>query len=154
MKRDIITLSKFASRYLGLYGEDLKKLTHEDIELLFPLLKRSSYTYIDKNPNMLESGKILLVSDGKKLIPYYTPKLSAEYIQSTQVPKKDKNPKKENFDYSKMRIYELKQLLNTKLNGYSVSRSARHELEDRHIVLGKKYKRTEFKKWREEYERY
>ena len=46
MKDNFISLSKFLSRYACVEGKDLKKLTHEDVEVLFPQLKRTSFEIV------------------------------------------------------------------------------------------------------------
>ncbi len=73
-----IKLSKFLVRYCNLRGEDLTKIRHEDVKVLFPTLKRASFEELENNPKKLASGEILLVNDGRKVIPYYVPSLSKE----------------------------------------------------------------------------
>ncbi len=150
--RNVITLAKFLSRYLGVNGEFTKYLTHDDIKYMFPSIKRSSFSYIDEHKGAVECGFILLVNDGRKTIPYYAPVVNQEQSVVIEEEKKEDN-KKKNIDYANMRIFELRELLNVKFNGYHTSRMARRELEDRGVVLRKKYNREEFKKWRKDYER-
>ena len=154
MEQNTISLAKFISKYLGVEGSGIKKLSHEDAKHLFPNLKRSSFSFVEKHPFELESGNVILVTDGKKIIPYFTPNLIRKETDEELVIELDK--KKENNivnDYANMKIYELKKLLNVKFNGRSISRQARRELEDRGVILNKKYNRQEFKKWKSEYER-
>lgn len=151
--RKIMTITKFASRFLGICGENLKLLTHEDIKYLFPDTKRSSFEYIRKNPQELECGRVILVTDGKQIIPYYSPIIDLDYQANNMECIKENKKGERCLDYTKMKIYELKKLLNVRFNGYHVSRCARHELESRGVVLTKKYNRNEFKKWRKDYER-
>ena len=150
---NVITLAKFLTRYLGIVGEDIKNLTHEDIKFLFPNIKRATFAYIEKYPGAVNSGNVLLVNDGKKTIPYYAPTIIQDREVTIHEYKRQKEEKKRVTDYTSMRIFELKELLNIRLNGYSTSRQARRELEDRGVVLRKKYNREEFKKWRRDYER-
>jgi hypothetical protein len=148
-----ITLAKFLTRYLGIVGEDVKKISHDDVRYLFPEVKRSSFSYIEKYPRSIEVGEVLLVNDGKKTIPYYAPNVD-EITQITDIGcTSEKSHTKKALDYANMSTFELKQLLNIKFNGYHVSRTARRELEDRGVQLNKKYNREEFKKWRKDYER-
>ena len=49
-----ITLAKFLTRYLGIVGEDVKKISHDDVRYLFPEVKRSSFSYIEKYPRSIE----------------------------------------------------------------------------------------------------
>ena len=152
MKYETITLPKFLSRTLGLEGKNLKRITHLDVKELFPNLKRSSFEYVNKYPEDLANGKIMMVSDGKSVIPYYVPEITRGLV--TQEVNMEFTPTKkkeyENHDYTSMSIYELKQLLNTKFNSYKNSREARKELESRGVILTKKYNRSESKRRIEE----
>ncbi len=153
MGQNIITLSKFISRYLGINGSSIKKLSHEDAKHLFPNLRRASFAYIEKHPIENGCGNVILVTDGRKTIPYYAPDLIKEDLSVIEI-KPDSDKKKHTIpDYANMKIYELKKLLNVKFNGRVVSKCARRELYDRGVVLGKKYKRQEFKSWERDYER-
>ena len=153
MGQNIITLAKFISRYLGVSGLNLKKLSHEDVKHLIPNLKRSTFALINSHPEEINSGNIVLVTDGKKVIPYYIPAITNNNLNQVIIEEDRIKAQKTIPNYSDMKIYELKELLNVKFNGRSVSRHARNELEDRGVVLRKKYNRQEFKKWRCEYER-
>lgn len=57
MKYETITLSKFLSRTLGLGGPDLKQITHLDVKVLFPQLKRSTFEYVNNHPEAITRGK-------------------------------------------------------------------------------------------------
>lgn len=154
MKYETITLSKFLSRTLGLGGSDLKKISHLDAKILFPQLKRSTFEYVNKHPEEITCGKILMVSDGRTVIPYYVPTLETK-LDFYEVKIEREEPRKindERYDYTAMSIYELKQLLNTRFNSYRNSREARRELEKRGIVLTKKYNRNEIKRMKEDEE--
>lgn len=154
MKYETITLSKFLSRTLGLGGSDLKKITHLDVKVLFPQLKRSTFEYVNNHPEAITCGKILMVSDGKTVIPYYVPTIEKEF-DFHEIEVEHEEPRKindERYDYTTMSIYELKQLLNTRFNSYRNSREARRELEKRGVVLTKKYNRNEIKRMKEDEE--
>lgn len=139
-----VTLSKFLSRFLMVDGMALTKVTHADVKMLFPMLKRASFEYVEKHPEEVMMGRILMVSDGKTVIPYIVPDVRKIEIDMTMMPEliKEKRTGKRETDYTKMRVYELKKLLNLRFNTYKVSRSARNELENRGILLKKKYKRV------------
>ena len=139
-----VTLSKFLSRFLMVDGMALTKVTHADVKMLFPMLKRASLEYVEKHPEEVMMGRILMVSDGKKVIPYIVPDVRKIEIDMTMMPEliEEKRTGKRETDYTKMRVYELKKLLNLRFNTYKVSRSARNELENRGILLKKKYKRV------------
>lgn len=143
-----INMSKFLSRYCNLIGNNLSKITHEDVRVLFPKIKRASFEEVSQNPKLLAIGKVVYVNDGKNVIPYYTPNVDFDILdEPTPVNKKEEkrviNKKK---DYAKMSIYELRCILRRKFNSCSCQRKARCELEKRGIVLSKKYNRCEEKR--------
>lgn len=152
MKYETITLSKFLSRTLGLEGKDLKRITHLDAKELFPNLKRSTFEHVERCPEELRSGKIIMVSDGKTVIPYYVPRLKTRFEEQRVKIEFDEVEEvvDKEYDYTSMTIYELKQLLNRKFNTYKNSREARRELEKRGVVLTKKYNRNEVKRMKED----
>ncbi len=154
MEQNAISLAKFISRYLGVNGSGLNTLSHEDAKHLFPSLKRSTFAFVENHPLELYSGNVILVTDGKKTIPYYVPPIDKIVNNEIVVDVEHKKRKKKTIpNYCDMKVYELKKLLNSRFNGRKVSRLVRCELEDRGVVLRKKYNREEFKKWREDYER-
>lgn len=139
-----VTLSKFLSRFLAVDGMALTKLSHADVKMLFPMLKRASFEYVEKHPEEVMMGRIIMVNDGKKVIPYIVPDVRKIEIDITMMPEfvEEKRNAKREIDYTKMRVYELKRLLNLRFNTYKVSRGARNELENRGVLLKKKYKRV------------
>ena len=144
MKDNFISLSKFLSRYSSIEGEDLKKLTHEDVEVLFPHLKRTSFEVVFDNPELLYSGKVLMVYDGKSAIPYIVPKMlesEAEMMSITREEEKVKPVDDTVYDYASMSIYELRCLLVRKFNSNRNQVCARRELNKRGVEITKKYKR-------------
>lgn len=154
MKYETITLSKFLSRTLGLDGVDLKRITHLDAKELFPDLKRSTFDHVEKFPEELLTGKIMMVNDGKTVIPYYVPTLKTDFeVQEVKIDFDEvEEVADKEYDYANMSVYELKQLLNRKFNTYKNSREARKELEKRGVVLTKKYNRNEVKRMKEDEE--
>lgn len=139
-----VTLSKFLSRFLAVDGMALTKVTHADVKMLFPMLKRASFEYVEKHPEEVMMGRIIMVNDGKKVIPYIVPDVRKIEIDITMMPEfvEEKRNGKREIDYTKMRVYELKRLLNLRFNTYKVSRGARNELENRGVLLKRKYKRA------------
>ena len=143
MNNQIITLSKFLSRYLMMSGDGLKKLSHKDIKVLFPNIKRCSFE--DAKILYLE-GKAVYVTDGKNIVPYIVPKQELENSEYTQIySAKQKQKNKRSKNYTDMSIDELLCLLNTKFNKQSTSRKAREELEDRGYTLKRTYKVRKYK---------
>ncbi len=145
MKDNFISLSKFLSRYACVEGKDLKKLTHEDVEVLFPNLKRTSFEVVLDNPELLYSGKVLMVYDGKSAIPYIVPNISKEDYTIMSVTREEEKVKPVDdtvYDYTSMSIYELRCLLVRKFNSNRNQVCARRELNKRGIEITKKYKRV------------
>ncbi len=145
MKNNIMSLSKFLSRYGGLQGNSLTKVTHEEVKRLFPYLKRSSFDEIYQNPELISMGKVMLISDGRNIIPYYVPTLKDEDIELLDFNREDPEPLKIDdnvYDYANMSVYELRCLLRRKFNSYRNQCCARKELAYRGIELRKKYKRN------------
>lgn len=72
-KYNTMKLSTFLAHYLGINNENLSKLTHKDIEKIFPF-KKTTFEVIDKNKELLLLGKVIVVRDSKgKDIPYIIP---------------------------------------------------------------------------------
>lgn len=143
-----ISLAKFLSRFESLSGKDLKKVTHEDVKVLFPNLKRSTFESIKRNPKLIYTNQVVLVSDGRKVVPYYVPN---EQIceEETEFVREEVEQRKIDdtvYDYTSMSIYELRCLLERKFNSYRNQVCARRELDKRGVVLHKKYKRSEEKR--------
>ncbi len=150
----IISLSKFLARYANVTGVNLKKITHDEVKYLFPYLRRSSFDEIKKHKELIMNGKVVLVSDGRKVIPYYTPVLDFEYDAEALYLDREEVPQEEiddnEYDYASMSEYELRELLVRKCNSFRNQMRARHELEHRGIAITKKYRRCEYKKIIEE----
>ena len=149
MKDDIlennISISKFLSRYLGFEGKCMSKVTHEEIKILFPYLKRSSFDEIKKNPRLIYSGEVVLVNDTRNTIPYYVPKVldeEREQIEYLREEVKKRGVDYSRHDYCNMSIFELKQLLERKFNSTRNQKGARKELNKRGELLKRKYKRN------------
>ena len=69
--------TSFLKRYYGISHEDIENMTHEAMKFLFPQLKRTSFEYVQKNPELVSTGKIILVEDVKHYqVPYFTPSVS------------------------------------------------------------------------------
>jgi hypothetical protein len=162
MHIDAISLSKFLSRYANVFGADLKKVTHEEVSVLFPELERASkrelrtkgevLAFIKAHKEELLLGKIVLVSAGRYLIPYYTPVLIEDmdlseeeemYFEREAVPTRINNKV---YDYSTLKEFELRNLLRRKFNSSRNQINARKELESRGFAKTRKYRRCNFKK--------
>lgn len=66
--------SSFLKRYYGISHEEIAGMTHDTIKSFFPQLRRTSFDCIQKNPELVSTGKIILVEDAKHYqVPYITP---------------------------------------------------------------------------------
>jgi len=148
MEEKTITLSKFLARYLLLGGEDLKKITHEEVRMIFTEVQRVEDKTKKEIAELVKLGKVLLVDDGYEVFPYYIPSLG---IDKTEV--MDVNREEEPglviddnvYDYMSLTNYELRQLLRNKFNSARNRKMAKRELMIRGEVLTKKYKRSDYK---------
>ncbi len=151
MLKSSMNLSKFLTRYCNITGKDLSRLHHEDVYWLFPNLKRATFEEVERYPGLVATGQIILVDDGRKIIPYKTPELQYDELEEpTEFIMEDKTdgPKVDygKHDYTKMNVFELRQMLRRKFNSALNQKYARRELEERGIVLSKKYDRNEEKR--------
>lgn len=148
-----ITISKFISRYFPYEGKELLNVTHEEIKQIYPFVERSSFEYIEEHPEELYQGKVILVTDGKKVIPYKNPQIEFGEFDYTELQREEDEKRRVDYgrhDYSNMSVYELHKLLERRFNSSKNQRKARKELEDRGAIRKKKYNRKEFKKIEEE----
>lgn len=66
-----ISINEFLSIYYGKVEFMDKKLVHENVKSLFPFISRGSFEDIVENPELVYTGKVVLVKDSnKKCIPY------------------------------------------------------------------------------------
>ena len=75
---DSIDLISFLCNFYGIVNENLKinKLTHTDIKILFPQIKRISIERLNNNLALVYNGDIILVYDCfGKILPYVNPHL-------------------------------------------------------------------------------
>ncbi len=69
-----IGASSFLKRYYGISHEDIDNMTHENMKSFFPQLQRTSFEYVQKNPELVTIGKIIMVEDVRHYqIPYLAP---------------------------------------------------------------------------------
>lgn len=68
-----MSINDFLEKFYGRVDFRGKKLVHENIKSLFPDIKRGSFEDIVKNPELVYTGKVVLVRDcNNKCIPYLT----------------------------------------------------------------------------------
>jgi len=69
-----VNIDFFLERLCGIQHTNNKNMTHKDMDELFPRIKRTSYAHVLKNPALLHTGSIVLVSDARfDLAPYFVP---------------------------------------------------------------------------------
>lgn len=76
LKKISISLNKFFILYCEITEEIIfnTKMSHKDIKLLFPNLRRISFELAYKNKNLLAMGKIIIVEDSfGNIAPYIAP---------------------------------------------------------------------------------
>ena len=139
-------MAKFLARFCNVTGKDLYKVHHTDLKYYFPKLKRADELMdfdllSDKQKIQLAAtGQVIYVNDGRKTIPYITPEI--EYTEFDEPVAFKYYGRFKVLDVTTMNVYELRQTLRRKFNSVTNQRLARRELEDRGIVLRKKYDRT------------
>ena len=171
MEIQVMSASKFVSKYFNLSGKDVSRLTHVDLQHMFRLLEPKEWGQIASYSkcvtkdgsivindsifkgyiNELMSGEAILIDDGHRIMAYKTPHV----LYDTQEPYAYKAEKivldDGYYDYSSMEESEIRKHLVRTENSYRNQVEARKELKRRKIPVTKKYNRNEFKKgWREE----
>lgn len=67
-----MSITKFLSRYYGVNNSNICNLTHQDVKILFPEIKRCSFNYANKNFEEIVKGNIILVEDRRgNIAPYF-----------------------------------------------------------------------------------
>ena len=71
--KNALSINDFLEKYYGRTEFRNKKLVHENVKSLFPDIQRGSFEDIVKNPELVYTGKVVLVRDSNnKCIPYIT----------------------------------------------------------------------------------
>ena len=108
MEAEIISLRKFLMLYLNITYDRKYKITHQDVKVLFPDLKRASLDDIKKDPYLLITKKIVLVNDGRNVVPYIKPMLLDEEMELTDIDMEVEH--RRSYDFDNMTKNELKAL--------------------------------------------
>ena len=77
-KNNSISLKNFLISYCNICCDEVLKneITHDDVKILFPFLKRVSYKYVEKNLKQIYTGEIILVKDKLgNVAPYVKPEI-------------------------------------------------------------------------------
>ena len=111
-----ISLRKFLMFYYGICNTNILKhnLTHKDVKILFPDLKRVSFDYVLDNIKEIYIGSIIMVKDSiGNSVPYINPKLDIciEEDIGIEITEDDKdNTFEEIIDLENLNLYELVEL--------------------------------------------
>ena len=142
METEIISLRKFLMLYLNITYDRKYKITHRDVKVLFPDLKRASLDDIRKDPYLLITKKIVLVNDGRNVVPYIKPMILDEEMELTDIDIEVEH--RRSYDFDNMTKNELKALFYENNCSKRDKYKAKRELADRGVELkrkpGKKYK--------------
>lgn len=86
--KSIMSIGTFLNYFCNIRDEngiEYYNITHLDVKELFPYIKRSSYHFALKNPDLIRNGNILLVKDyNSRTIPYYRPTIFSEIVYNKQ----------------------------------------------------------------------
>ena len=140
----IITMPEFLYNYLGIEDINIFEITHEDIKIILPDVKRSSFEEINKNYISIYNGDVILVKDKKgKTLPYYNPLryLDIEAIDMEIIarPTFDNEDSKQ-VDIESLTNYELKKeyIKDKRQHKYALCRVLKKEITERGIKLSRK----------------
>lgn len=74
MKCKNLDAKSFLQKYYGISHQDISQMTHQTMSAFFPQLQRTSFEHIQKNPELISSGRVILVEDVKHFqAPYLKP---------------------------------------------------------------------------------
>ena len=137
-----ISLKKFLVLYCGINPESLNdiRFSHNDIKVIMPHIRRTSFKYLMQNINELYIGKIISVKDSYGLVlPYICPR-----INEISNPDITCNEEKEEIELSNdLKLYELR-LLKKKLKEYKRYKEYRNATK---LIRSKiDYKAKQYKK--------
>ena len=111
---NFISLRKFLVFYCGVCDRNIlsHNLTHKDIKVLFPDLKRVSFEYVIDNIKEIYIGSIIMVKDSiGNAVPYINPKLDICIEADIDIIEDDKdNTFEEIIDLENLSLYELAEL--------------------------------------------
>lgn len=124
-----ISLRKFLMFYYGICDSNIlsHNLTHKDIKVLFPDLKRVSFDYVLDNIKEIYTGSIIMVKDSiGNAVPYINPKLDIcieEDIDIETIEETKNDSFEEIVNLENLNLYELVELakkykIDNRINDY------------------------------------
>lgn len=79
-----IDIKSFMKKYYGISHEDIARMSHDVVSTFFPELRRTSFTYAEKNPELVSRGNIVLVRDSNNNVaPYIAPEVKL-FVEESQ----------------------------------------------------------------------
>ena len=114
MRRNSISLKKFLIVYCGLYSDTMvnSNLSHKDIKILLPEIRRISFDKLISNKYMLYNGEVIAVKDSNdSVLPYINPKQKIEEICYFDCECEQKIDDEVPTNIENMNIYSLEKLL-------------------------------------------
>ena len=85
-----VDIGFFLRQVCGIVHDDVGKMTHEAVRTFFPDLKRTSFAHVLKNPELLQTGRVILVRDSQfKPIPYMVPEQSFLFASDLPLTKEE-----------------------------------------------------------------
>lgn len=133
----IITMAEFLYNYFGIEDLNVFSITHEDIKVLFPELKRFSITELEKDLTLIYKGDVILVKDKKGFVlPYCNPLRYLDVdVKDLKEIKKPTCLKKSTINIDTLTNYQLKKeyLKDKRLHKYSLCRVLKKEMNERNI---------------------
>ena len=140
----MISIFKFLSRYYGILLDKGMEYSHKDLKKEFSNLKRCSFEYANKNPDLIASGKIIYVYDCfDNIVPYICPDeiiISNISCVSSDEKKADEDDIMLMDCLSDLPTYVVRNLLSKYKNKPSFYKIIKNELIRRGVYQNKKYK--------------
>lgn len=132
-----MSIQKFLLVYYGIAYDITKNMKHEDLDILFDNITRTSFEHAEKNSELVSQGKIIYVYDKTgRSFPYITPEAiyicdESEDTFQEEVIKEKLSNELIDIDYDACSLYELKQLLVKYKRILSISNKIRKEIKFR-----------------------
>ena len=114
MKKNSISLKKFLIVYCGLYSDTMinSNISHKDVKILLPEIRRISFDKLVSNRYMLYNGEVIAVKDSNdSVLPYINLKLKIDKISYFDCECNHTINDEVPYDIEDLNIYSLEKLL-------------------------------------------
>lgn len=140
----MLSLQKFLFIYYGVPYRSTVNMKHEDVKDILEFVVRTSFEHADKNPELVETGKIIYVRDTtNREFPYMVPEPvleecevemdSLDELYERQI---EEHLNLDEIDLDCCSLWELKQLLVANKKRYGVRRKIFNEIRERNGQKG------------------